>query len=55
MNSITLVGETEICTDQGTKSRYWFDWFKYNYQGGECGDNPPGARIEVCRAWKKTV
>jgi len=25
-NNITLVGETEIITDQETKNRYWKDW-----------------------------
>jgi len=34
-NNITLVGETEILTDQQTKSRYWLDWFIDHYSGGE--------------------
>ena len=38
-NNITLVGETEICTDQETKSRYWLDWFKEHYAGGETDPN----------------
>jgi len=28
MNNITLVGETEIFSDQETKSKYWQDWVK---------------------------
>jgi len=34
-NNITLVGEAEVLTDQETKSRYWLDWFKEHYSGGE--------------------
>ena len=28
MNNITLVGETEIISDQETKNKYWQDWVK---------------------------
>ena len=38
-NNITLVGTAEIITDQDTKSRYWLDWFKYHYAGGETDPN----------------
>jgi general stress protein 26 len=38
-SNITLVGEAEICTDQETKSRYWQDWFKDHYSGGETDPN----------------
>jgi general stress protein 26 len=34
-NNITLVGEVEVFTDQETKSKYWLDWFKDHYSGGE--------------------
>ena len=34
-DNITLVGETEILTDQKTKSKYWLDWFINHFQGGE--------------------
>jgi len=34
-NNITLVGEAEVFTDQETKSKYWLDWFKEVYPGGE--------------------
>ena len=34
-NNLTLVGETEIFTDQETKSKYWQDWFVHVYSGGE--------------------
>ena len=34
-NNITLVGEAEILTDQPTKSKFWLDWFKDHYSGGE--------------------
>jgi len=34
-NNVTLVGETEIITDQETKSRFWLPWFKDIYTGGE--------------------
>ena len=35
MNNITLVGETEIFTDQETKNKYWQDWFIHVYPGGK--------------------
>lgn len=38
-NNITLVGETEILTDQETKSRYWLDWFINHFPGGETDPN----------------
>ena len=38
-DNITLVGEAEILTDQATKSRYWIDWFKEHYPGGETDPN----------------
>lgn len=38
-NNITLVGEAEILTDQPTKSKYWLDWFKDHYSGGETDPN----------------
>ena len=31
-SNVTLVGETEIVTDQETKSCYWLDWFKDHYE-----------------------
>ena len=33
--NITISGEAEILTDQETKSRYWLEWFKDHYSGGE--------------------
>ena len=38
-NNITLVGETEILTDQDTKSRCWLDWFINHFPGGETDPN----------------
>jgi general stress protein 26 len=38
-NNITLVGDTEIITDQETKSRFWLDWFINHYPGGETDPN----------------
>jgi general stress protein 26 len=37
--NITLVGEAEVLTDQESKSKYWLDWFKDIYQGGETDPN----------------
>ena len=34
-NNVTLVGRAEIVKDQEVKSKYWLDWFKDHYQGGE--------------------
>jgi len=37
MNNITLVGETEIFSDQETKSKYWQEWVQLGsdvYPGG---------------------
>ena len=34
-SNITLIGTAEILTDQESKSRYWLDWFKDHYAGGE--------------------
>jgi len=34
-DNITLVGETEILTDQETKSRCWLDWFSEIWPGGD--------------------
>jgi len=33
--NITLVGETELLTDQESKSRHWLSWFNEIYEGGE--------------------
>jgi len=38
-SNITLVGETEIITDQETKSRCWEDWLIAHYPGGETDPN----------------
>ncbi|MCL2376323.1 MAG: pyridoxamine 5'-phosphate oxidase family protein [Defluviitaleaceae bacterium] len=38
-SNITLVGDAEIFTDQETKSKYWLDWFKNVYEGGETDPN----------------
>jgi general stress protein 26 len=38
-SNITLVGETEIHTDQETKSKYWRDSFINHYAGGETDPN----------------
>ena len=38
-DNITLVGESEILTDQSTKSRCWFDWFINHFPGGETDPN----------------
>ena len=34
-NNISLVGETEILTDQESKSRYWLEWFINHFPGGK--------------------
>ncbi|MCL2843037.1 MAG: pyridoxamine 5'-phosphate oxidase family protein [Oscillospiraceae bacterium] len=42
MNNITLVGETEIVSDQETKSKYWQDWVALGsdvYPGGVSDPN----------------
>ena len=42
MNNITLVGETEIVSDQETKSKYWQDWVARGsdiYPGGASDPN----------------
>jgi len=39
MNNITLVGETEIFTDQETKDKYWQAWFAEVYPGGVTDPN----------------
>ncbi len=38
-NIITLVGETEILTDQPTKDRLWLDGFINHFQGGKSDPN----------------
>ncbi len=38
-NNITLIGESEILTDQKTKSRYWHDWFINHFPNGESDPN----------------
>ena len=39
-SNITLVGETEILTDQETKSRFWsLDWMPHVFPGGETDPN----------------
>ena len=38
-DNITLVGEVEILTDQGTKSKCWQNWFLEVYPGGETDPN----------------
>jgi general stress protein 26 len=48
-NNITLVGEAEILTDQETKSRYWVDWFKDHYAGGETDPNYVIIKIKTKR------
>ena len=42
MNNITLVGETEIFSDQETKSKYWRNWIELGsdvYPGGVSDPN----------------
>ncbi|MCL2547385.1 MAG: pyridoxamine 5'-phosphate oxidase family protein [Oscillospiraceae bacterium] len=38
-HNITLIGETEILTDQETKSKCWQNWFIEVYPGGETDPN----------------
>ena len=42
MNNISLVGETELFSDQETKSKYWQDWVRLGsdvYSGGVSDPN----------------
>ncbi len=34
-DNVTLVGEVEILTEQGTKKQYWLDWFINHFPLGE--------------------